>query len=149
MGYFARGQTKEEAIRALQQADILFREIYERPLKQPAGTQHQAFDPSQPGRHKEHAELPRFVGGYNAGDLPTLVNLHEPAAAGAMVGITGLLAQCTLLAVESRRCTSARLRDASTSIGKLLASDSPYGPCLVHEQPKDSRGVLGDCGPNI
>ena len=55
-------------------------------------------------------------------NLPTLVNLHEPAAAGAMVGIIDYLAQCKLLEAEERdpqqwyRCTSARLRDASKSI---------------------------------
>jgi hypothetical protein len=65
--------------------------------------------------------------GYN---LPTLGNLHEPAAAGAMVGIIDLLAQCKLLEAEERdpqkwyKCTSARLRDASTSIKAVL--DSPY-----------------------
>ncbi len=60
-------------------------------FKQPACTS----DPGQLG------ELPRFLGGYN---LPTLVSWHEPAAAGAMVGITAsdLLAKCKLLAVEAR-----------------------------------------------
>ncbi len=38
------------------------------------------IDPGM-GWHKEQAELPGFLGGYNR---PTLVNLHEPAAAGAM-----------------------------------------------------------------
>ncbi len=58
------------------------------------------------------------------------MNLHEPAVAGAMVGIIDLLAQCMLLEAEERdpqqwcKCTSARLRDASTSIKALL--DSPY-----------------------
>ena len=62
--------------------------------------------------------------------MPTLRNLHEPAAAGAMVGIIDLLGQCKLLGAEERdpqqwyKCTSARLRDASTSIKALLAS--PY-----------------------
>ncbi len=47
-----------------------------------------------------------------------------------MVGIIDLLAQCKLLEAEERdpqqwyKCTSARLRDASTSIKALL--DSPY-----------------------
>ena len=47
-----------------------------------------------------------------------------------MVGIIDLLAQCKLLPTEARdpqqwyKCTSARLRDASTSIKALL--DSPY-----------------------
>jgi hypothetical protein len=36
----------------------------------------------------EQAELPRHHGGYN---MPTLENLQEPAAAGAMVGIIDLL----------------------------------------------------------
>ncbi len=50
------------------------------------------------------------------------MNLHAPAVAGAMVGIIGLLAQCKLLEAEERdpqqwyKRTSARLRDASTSI---------------------------------
>jgi hypothetical protein len=63
-------------------------QVYERPLMQPAlaGT----FHPDQPGKHKEQAELPRHPshGGYNLPvPVPALVNLHEPAAAGAMVGI--------------------------------------------------------------
>ena len=47
-----------------------------------------------------------------------------------MVGIIDLLAQCKLLAPEARDplqwhlCTSARLRDASTSIKALIGS--PY-----------------------
>jgi hypothetical protein len=47
-----------------------------------------------------------------------------------MVGVIDLLAQCKLLEAEERdprqwyKCTSARLRDASTSIKALL--DSPY-----------------------
>jgi hypothetical protein len=62
--------------------------------------------------------------------MPTLRNLHEPAAAGAMVGIINLLGQCKLLGAEEKdpqqwyKCTSARLRGASTSIKALLAS--PY-----------------------
>jgi hypothetical protein len=92
-GYLARGQSKEQARRALDEAEIRFRDTYEKLLQQPAGT----FHPGQPGWHKEQAELPRHLGGYN---LPTLVNLHEPAAAGAtsimMVGIIDLLAQCKL-----------------------------------------------------
>ena len=66
---------------------------------QPAGT----FDPSRPGKLKEQSEPPGYRGGFK---LPTLVNLHEPAAAGAIrgCGITDLLAQCRLLpvAVEAR-----------------------------------------------
>ncbi len=71
MGHYARGQSKEQAGSAFELADVLFRDsdIYQRLLKQPAGT----FDPGQPARHKEQAELPRFLGGYN---LPTLVSLH-------------------------------------------------------------------------
>jgi hypothetical protein len=48
----------------------------------------------------------------------------------AMVGIIDLLAQCNLLGAEEKdpmqwyKCTSPRLRDASTSIKALL--DSPY-----------------------
>ncbi len=74
-------------------------------------------------------------------------NLHEPAAAGAMVGIIDLLAQCKLLATEARdpqqwyKCTSTRLREASTSIKAML--NSP----LTHEQPKDGRDLLDACGP--
>jgi hypothetical protein len=122
-GYLARGQSKEQTRRAFEEGDILFRATYEKLLQQLAGT----FHPGQPARHKEQAELPRHHGGYN---LPTLVNLHEPAAAGAMVGIIGLLGQCKLLEAEARdpqqwyKCTSARLRDASASIKSLL--DSPY-----------------------
>ncbi len=67
--------------------------------------------------------------------MPTLENLQEPAAAGAMVGIIDLLAQCSLSllgAAEKKpedpmqwcKCTSPRLRGASTSIRALL--DSPY-----------------------
>ena len=121
----ARGQTKEQARRAFEEAEILFRDTYEQFLQQPAlaGT----FHPRQPGRHKEQADLPRHHGGYNQ---PTLVNLHEPAAAGAMVGIVDYLTQCKLLEAEERdpqqwyKCTSARLRDASNSIKAML--DSPY-----------------------
>ena len=36
MGYLARGQTKEQARSALQQAEVRFSETYERLLKQPA-----------------------------------------------------------------------------------------------------------------
>jgi hypothetical protein len=77
--------------------------------------------------HKEQAEFPRHEGGYN---LPTLVNLQKPAAAGAMVGIIDLLAMCPLLEAEEKdpqqwhKCTSARLRDASNSIKEML--DSPF-----------------------
>ena len=82
---------------------------------------------------------PRLQGGYN---LPTLANTHEPAAAGAMVGrITALLAQCQLLPSAEARdpqqwylCTSARLRDASTSFKKLL--DSPYLRRAFMKNPK-------------
>ena len=122
-GFLCRGQTKAQAQTAFEQADILFSDTYEQLLQQPAGT----FHPGQPGRHKEQAELPRHHGGYN---LPTLVNLHEPAAAGAMVGIINYLAQCKLLETEERdpqqwyKCTSARLRNASQSIKAML--DSPY-----------------------
>ncbi len=62
--------------------------------------------------------------------MPSLENLQAPAAAGAMVGIIDLLAQCSLPGPEERdpmqwfKCTSPRLRDASTSIRALL--DSPY-----------------------
>ena len=109
-GFLCRGQSKAQARRAFEQAEILFRDTYEQLLQQPAGT----FHPRQPGRHKEQAELPRHLGGYN---LPTLVNLHEPAAAGAMLGIIDLLAQCKLLEAEERdpqqsyKSTSTRLLD--------------------------------------
>ena len=122
-GHLGRGQSKAQAQRAFEQAEILFSDTYEQLLQQPAGT----FHPKQPGRHKEQAELPRHHGGYSQ---PTLVNLHEPAAAGAMVGIIDYLAQCKLLEAEERdpqqwyNCTSARLRDASKSIRAML--DSPY-----------------------
>ena len=49
------------------------------------------FPPKSAGissAHKEQAELPRLHGGYNR---PTLENLHEPAAAGSIVGIIDLL----------------------------------------------------------
>jgi hypothetical protein len=121
--HLARGQSKEQTRRAFEKGDALFTATYEKLLQQPAGT----FHPGRPGRHKEQAELQRHHGGYN---LPTLENLQEPAAAGAMVGIIHLVAQCSLLGAEERdpmqwyTCTSPRLRDASTSIKALL--DSPY-----------------------
>ncbi len=110
--HLARGQSKEQTRRALEEADILFRGTYEKLLQQPAGTFHPPT--GQPGRHKEQAEFPRHLGGYN---LPTLGNLQEPAAAGAMVGIIDLLlvAQCSLLGAEESdpmqwyKCTSPRL----------------------------------------
>ena len=114
----SRGQSKEQALSAFWHAENLFRDTYEQLLMQPKGT----FHPSHPGKHKAQSELTRHHGGYN---LPALVNLHEPAAAGAMVGIMDLLAQCKLLAPEARdpqqwyMCTSARLRGASTSIKAL------------------------------
>jgi hypothetical protein len=49
-----------------------------------------------------------------------------------MVGVIDLLAQCKLLEAEERdpqqwyKCTSARLRDASTSITGKALLDSPY-----------------------
>ena len=107
-GFLARGQSKEQALSAFWHAENLFRDTYEQLLMQPKGT----FHPSHPGKHKEQSELPRHHGGNN---LPTLINLQEPAAAGAMVGIIDLLAQCKLLAPEARGplqwhlCTSARL----------------------------------------
>jgi hypothetical protein len=56
----ARGQSKEQARRAFEEAEILFRDTYKKLLQQPqsAGT----FHPTQPGRHKELAggtQLPR------------------------------------------------------------------------------------------
>ena len=141
--HLARGHSEEQAREAFEQAEILFSNTYEELLQQPAGT----FHPGQPGRHKEQAELPRHYGGYN---MPTLRNLHEPALAGAMVGIIGLLGQCKLLGAEERdpqqwyKCTSARLRDASISIKTLLAS--PYF-AHMYEQPEDSRDLLDTCGP--
>ena len=86
-GYLARGprQSKAQARRPFERAEITFSSTYEKLLQQPAGT----FNPGQPGRHKEQSELPRHHGGHN---LPTLVNVQEPAAAGAMVGIIDYLA---------------------------------------------------------
>ena len=58
----------------------------------------------------------------------TCRNRLQPAL--HMVGIIDLLAQCSLLGAEEKdpmqwyKCTSPRLRDASTSIKALL--DSPY-----------------------
>ena len=75
--------------------------------------------------------------------MPTLRSLHEPAAAGAMVGIIDLLAQCKLLEAEERdpqqwyKCTSARLRDASTSIKALL--DSPYFSHMNNPKTAETR----------
>ena len=80
--HLARGQSKAQARRAFELAEIAFSSMYEKLLQQPAGT----FDPGQPGRHKEQSELPRHHGGFNL-PVPTLVNVQEPAAAGAMVGI--------------------------------------------------------------
>ena len=139
--YLARGHSEEQAREAFEQAEILFSNTYEELLQQPAGT----FHPGQPGRHKEQAELPRHYGGYN---LPTLKNLHEPAAAGAMVGIIDLLAQCKLLGAEERdpeqwyKCTSARLRGASTSIKALL--DSPYFAYMNNPKTAEIYSVLVD-----
>jgi hypothetical protein len=92
--HLARGHSEEQAREAFEQAEILFSSTYEELLQQPAGT----FHPGQPGRHKEQAELPKH---YN---MPTLRNLHEPARAGAMVGIIDLLGQCKLLGVPAA-CT--------------------------------------------
>ncbi len=111
LNHLARGHSEEQAREAFERAETLFSNTYEQLLQQPAGT----FHPGQPGRHKEQAELPRHYGGYNK---PTLRNLpvHEPARAGAMVGIIGLIGQCELLGAEERdpqqwyKCTSARLR---------------------------------------
>jgi hypothetical protein len=93
--HLARGHSEEQAREAFEQAETLFSNTYEQLLQQPAGT----FHPGQPGRHKEQAELPKHYGGYN---MPTLRNLHEPARAGAMVGIIGLIGQCELLGAEER-----------------------------------------------
>ena len=93
--HLARGQSKEQTRRAFEEGDTLYRATYEKLLQQPAGT----FQPGQPGRHMEQAELPRHQGGYN---MPSLKNLQAPAAAGAMVGIIDLLAQCNLLEAEER-----------------------------------------------
>jgi hypothetical protein len=109
MGHFARGQSKEQARSAFWHAEVLFRATYEKLLQQPAGT----FHPGQPGRHKEQAELPRHHGGYNL-PRPTLVNLREPAAAGAMVGIVDLLGQCKLLATEARPSAMVQMHIGST-----------------------------------
>ena len=57
-GFLGRGQTKVQAQRAFEQAEMLFSDTYEQLLQQPAGT----FHPRQPGRHKEQAELPRHPG---------------------------------------------------------------------------------------
>ncbi len=92
----ARGHSEEQARAAFEQAEILFSNTYEELLQLPAGT----FHPGQPGRHKEQAELPKHYGGYN---MPTLRNLHEPAAAGAMVGIIDLLGSASCW--EPRRGT--------------------------------------------
>ena len=121
--HLARGQSKAQTRKAFELAGITFSSTYETILQQPAGT----FNLGQPGRHKEQSELPRHHGGLN---LPTLVNVQEPAAAGAMVGIIGYLARCKLLEAEERdpqqwyKCKSTRLRDASISIKAML--DSPY-----------------------
>ena len=139
--HLARGHSEEQAREAFEQAEILFSNTYEELLQQPAGT----FHPGQPGRHKEQAELPRHYGGYN---MPTLRNLHEPALAGAMVGIIGLLGQCKLLGAEERdpqqwyKCTSARLRDASISIKTLLAS--PYFAHMNNPRTAEIYSTLVD-----
>jgi hypothetical protein len=139
--HLARGHSEEQAREAFEQAEILFSNTYEALLQQPAGT----FHPGQPGRHKEQAELPRHYGGYN---MPTLRNLHEPAAAGAMVGIINLLGQCKLLGAEEKdpqqwyKCTSARLRGASTSIKALLAS--PYFPYMNNPRTAEIYLTLVD-----
>jgi hypothetical protein len=140
-GYLARGQSKEQTRRAFEEGDTLYRATYEKLLQQPAGT----FHPGQPGRHMEQAELPRHQGGYN---MPSLKNLQAPAAAGAMVGIIDLLAQCSLLGPEERdpmqwfKCTSPRLRDASTSIKALL--DSPYFPYMNNPKTAEIYQALVD-----
>jgi hypothetical protein len=80
--------------------------------------------------------------------MPTLRNLHEPATAGAMVGIIDLLAQCKLLGAEERdpqqwyKCTSARLRGASTSIKALL--DSPYFAYMNNPKTAEIYSILVD-----
>jgi hypothetical protein len=139
--HFGRGQSKEQVRRAFEEAEILFSDTYEKLLQQPAGT----FHPGQPGLHKEQAGLPRHEGGYN---LPTMVNVQEPAAAGAMVGIISLLAQCSLLEAEEKdpqqwyKCTSARLRDASTSIKAML--DSPYFAYMNNPRTAEIYSTLVD-----
>ena len=80
--------------------------------------------------------------------MPSLKNLQAPAAAGAMVGIIDLLAQCSLLGPEERdpmqwfKCTSPRLRDASTSIKALL--DSPYFSYMNNPKTAEMYKALVD-----
>ena len=134
---------KEQARSAFWHAEVLFRATYEKLLQQPAGT----FHPGQPGRHKEQAELPRHQGGYNL-PRPTLVNLREPAAAGAMVGIVDLLGQCKLLATEARPSAMVQMHICSTKRRLDLDQSAARQPVLsIHEQPEDSRDLLDTCGP--
>jgi hypothetical protein len=82
-------------------------------MHQPEGT----FDLGRAGKHMEQAQWPRTLGGDNFIGLP---NLMRPASAGAMVGVTHLLAKCNLLAVEDKDpqlwhlSNSKRLREASS-----------------------------------
>ena len=77
-----------------------------------------------------------------------MVNVQEPAAAGAMVGIISLLAQCSLLEAEEKdpqqwyKCTSARLRGASTSIKAML--DSPYFAYMNNPRTAEIYSTLVD-----
>jgi hypothetical protein len=65
-----------------------------------------------------------------------------------MVGIIGLIGQCELLGAEERdpqqwyKCTSARLRGASTSIKALL--DSPYFAYMNNPRTAEIYSTLVD-----
>ena len=100
-GFLARGQSnlKEQApsLGAFWHAGILLtgrggRATYKQLLRVTSGMQPKGtFHPSHwhPGKHKAQSQLPRHhgLGGYNiTGMMPTLVNLHEPAAAQQAAG---------------------------------------------------------------
>ena len=122
-GHLARVQSEIQVARAFKLGDELFRATYAALLRQPEGT----FDPGQPGRHFEQAELPRNLGGLN---FISLLSLMKPAGAGAMVGILDLLPKCSLLTDLARdpqpwhQSDSQRVSLASSTIRQYL--ESPY-----------------------
>ncbi len=99
------------------------------------------------------AHIDAFFGGVGNYVPPSFfTKLESPfekllIAAGAMVGIIDLIGQCKLLGAEERdsqqwyKCTSARLRDASTSIKALLAS--PYFAYMNNPRTAEIYSTLG------
>ncbi len=103
VGHLARAQSAEQVAEASELGDELFRKMYETLLPhQPELEGTFKFDLGRAGKHMEHAQWPRMIGGDNFIGLPNLL-VMRPASAGAMVGITQLLPKCNLLAVEGRR----------------------------------------------